>query len=208
MAVICFDYDGTLADTISLEEQYYLPAFRRRGIEVFQTMNDLKEACRVNYYAFCAEHDLSDELLEEILAEFKAALAENNIEEPLFPGVVEMLTALLPKHLVYIVSANDADFIRRRFASEGLTDFAGIIGWKESMSKEESLRRLLKEHDGEPFYFVSDSVGDISEAVSVGVPHIYGVSYGWGIGADLIKAGAHRLFDDVPSLAARLGEAE
>ena len=35
MATICFDFDGTLADTLSLEEEFYLPAFRERGIGIW-----------------------------------------------------------------------------------------------------------------------------------------------------------------------------
>ena len=201
MAILCFDFDGTLADSLSLEEQYYLPALHRRGIHIFETMEDLKDACRLNYYDFCAEKGISEEILEEILAGFQATLKKNHIVEPLFPGVAEMLKDLMEKHTVYIVSSNDSEFIRDRMAAEDLTDFAGIIGWKESKSKEEALSRLVEKYGSKDLYFIGDSVGDIREALAVGIPHIYGVSYGWGIGEDLLDAGAHRLFDDVPSLA-------
>ena len=206
MGIICFDFDGTLADTLTLETQYYLPIFHRRGIGLFKTIDDVKEACRVNYYDFCAEHDLSEELLEEILLEFQATLKTERVEEPLFPGVVEMLEALMKKHAVYIISSNDSAFIRERMAAEKLTDFAGIIGWKEAKRKKDAFLSLLQKKGGDDLCFITDSVGDVREAAEVGVPRIFGVSYGWGIGDDLLEAGAARIFDDVPSLAEALAE--
>ena len=58
MAVICFDFDGTLGYTLGLEEKYYLPACEKLGITLFPTMDALKEACRINYYEYCREHGL------------------------------------------------------------------------------------------------------------------------------------------------------
>ena len=46
MAVICFDYDGVIADTLALESVYYVGLYKKRGITLFETGEELRNACR------------------------------------------------------------------------------------------------------------------------------------------------------------------
>lgn len=199
MAVICFDYDGVIADTFTLESKYYLDIYKRHGIELFQTGEDLRNACRGNFYEFCEEHNLKAEVLDEIIKEYNDFLRENHIEVPLFDGITELISRMQKKHRVYVVSLNDAEVIRHRLQREGLTDFEDIIGWKQATSKLETLIALKKRY-GNDCYFISDSIGDMREATEAAFPHILAVGYGWGDGSDLLANGAHRLFDSVAEL--------
>ncbi|MBR5328804.1 MAG: HAD hydrolase-like protein [Firmicutes bacterium] len=200
MSVICFDYDGVIADTFTLEETYYLDIYKKHGIYLFETGEDLRNACRGNFYEFCDEHGLDHGTLDRIFKEYNAFLAENHIEVPLFDGICDVLRTMMARHTVYVVSLNDADVIRERLAREGITDFEEIIGWQQATSKLETLRHL-KARYGEDVYFISDSIGDMREAVEAEFPHILAVSYGWGEGDDLVANGAHVLFDTVSELS-------
>ena len=204
MAVICFDFDGTLADTLSLEEKYYLPALKNHGVTIFQDIFMLKEACHENYYAFCEKHGISEEILLAAAEEYKAELAKNKVAVSLFDGISELLLSLLRKHNVYIVSLNESCFIENLLADLGIVGFCGIIGRDEAKDKRESLRMLQKRHEGESFYFVSDVVGDMVEAADAEVPHILAVSYGWGTKEDLLASAAEIVFDTVAELGSYL----
>ncbi|MBQ6809881.1 MAG: HAD family hydrolase [Firmicutes bacterium] len=199
MAVICFDYDGVIADTYTLEETYYLDIYKKRGITLFQTGEDLRNACRGNFYEFCDAHGLDHAELDAIFQEYNAFLKENHIEVPLFEGIPELLLGMLSKHTVYVVSLNDANVIEKRLLEEGISGFEEIIGWQQATSKKESLAEL-KARYGDDIYFISDSIGDMKEAVEADFPHILAVGYGWGDGADLLENGAHLLFDTVAEL--------
>lgn len=205
MAVIVFDYDGVIADTFALESEYYIDIYKRHGIELFQTGEDLRNACRGNFYEFCEEHSLRTEVLDEIIREYNAFLRENHIEVPLFAGIAELIRCMQERHTLYVVSLNDAEVIEKRLSAEGLVDFREIIGWKQATSKYETLLRL-KEQYGDACYFISDSTGDMQEAVAAAFPHILAVSYGWGKGEELLEHGAHKLFDSVEALRCYLEE--
>ena len=206
MAVICFDYDGVIADTYALESTYYLDIYKQHGIHLFETGEDLRNACRGNFYEFCEKNGLTSDLLDQIFEEYNQYLEDHRIEVPLFEGIVDLLTEMLKKHSVYIVSLNDANVIASRLEKAGITGFTDILGWQQATSKAESLPMVMKRHPNEELYFISDSIGDMKEAVSVGFPHILAVGYGWGKGEDLLSAGAHRVFDDVASLRDYLNE--
>lgn len=199
MAVICFDYDGVIADTFTLEATYYIDIYQKHGIRVFQTGEDLRNACRGNFYEFCEEHGLASDVLDEIFQEYNAFLKEHNIKVPLFEGITDVIRRMLAKHTVYVVSLNDADVIENRLLDEGIRGFEQIIGWQQATSKLETLT-MLKERYGEDIYFISDSIGDMREAAEAAFPHILAVSYGWGDGEELVANGAHILFDTVAEL--------
>lgn len=208
MAVICFDYDGTIADTLSLEEKYYLPALKRHGVTVFQNMDDLKKACHENYYSFCKKHGISDETLSAAAEEYKAMVKSHDEVIPFFEGMSELLCKLFEKHTLYVVSHNEAASIARHLEKKQLYGFREIIGYETSRSKKESLSVIRSRHEGEEVYFISDVSGDMIEATDAQIPHIIGVSYGWGTGAELLDAGAHRVFDTVAELGAYLDKIE
>ena len=204
MAVICFDFDGTLGDTLGLEEKYYLPACKKLGIMLFPTMDSLKEACRINYYEYCRERGLSAEVIRRLGDEYRAALEQSGEKASLFNGAAGMLKELISRHTVYVVSLNNERFMKERFEEAGVSGFAGIVGSETSTDKVSTLRKLRAAYPDEDFYFVSDSVGDMGEALEAGVPHILAVSYGWGLKEDLKESGAHAVFDSVEELSAFL----
>lgn len=173
---------------------------KKRGIDIFQTGEDLRNACRGNYYQFCADHNLTSEALAEIYEEYQQTLKDNHIVVPLFDGIVDLLREMLAAHTVYIASLNNASFIKEYLASNGVSGFAQIIGWPEVTDKRGPLRMLMDRHPDESFYFVSDSVGDMKEGVDVCVPHLLGVGYGWGAAEDLAANGAEAVFHTVAEL--------
>ena len=204
MAVLCFDFDGTIADSLSLEEKYYLPLLPDYGITCFSSMNDVKVACRENYYDFCRNQGISSETLTELDSLYKKALKENDAIIPLFHGIPEMFDALCKKHRIYVVSLNSVLEIRRTLAHYGVTSVQAVRGWEDDRNKAAALRRVKMEFPDEDIVLISDSVGDMKEGKAAEIAKVIAVTYGWGDRAELEAAGADVLFDDISSLSAYL----
>lgn len=204
MAVLCFDFDGTIADSFSLEEKYYLPLLPGYGITCFSSMNDVKAACRENYYDFCSKHGISAKTLTELDALYKRALKKDDVIIPLFRGVPEMFEALRQKHRIYVVSLNSVAEIRRTLDHFGVTSVQAIRGWEEDRNKAKALERVKTEFPDEDVVLISDSVGDMKEGKASGITKVVAVTYGWGEREELKSAGADVLCDDIPSLCSYL----
>lgn len=204
MAVLCFDFDGTIADSLSLEEKYYLPSLLDYGITCFSSMNDVKAACRENYYDFCRNQGISSETLTDLDALYKKALKENGVIIPLFRGIPEMLDTLCKKHRIYVVSLNSVLEIRRTLAHYGATSVQAVRGWEDDRNKTDALRRVKMEFPDEDIVLISDSVGDMKEGKAAEIAKVIAVTYGWGDRTELEAAGADVLFDDISSLSAYL----
>lgn len=207
MAVLCFDYDGTLSDSLAIEEKYYLRAFQNHGVDHFRCIMDLQKACRDNYYEYCKKIGLSMELLDSVLTEYENILKDERIEIPLFDGVIPLLKDAISKHDVYIVSSNNSEEIRIRMEKEGISGFKGIIGWKEEPNKQKAISDIMKRRPGETCYFIGDTPGDMKEAAAAGVPHRIAVSYGWGLMADLENSSAQVIVSSVEELRELLSKA-
>ncbi len=120
----------------------------------------------------------------------------------IFPGMTELLTGLAGRTPLAIVSSTEAIFIEEILGRYGIAGlFHRIIG-DEAHSKEDGLR-VLSEAFGGPGIMVSDTVGDIVLARSLGFQTI-AVAWGFHSANRLTSAHPDRIVATSAELARHL----
>ena len=188
--LICFDWDGTLADSMNLCVQEIRLALERCGLppvpeEVIRRCNG------PIYQESTAVLGLPPERAEEFLAaRFQAEMEIVASTQRLFPGVKEMLLALCPEADLAIVSNGLPDYLSRSLQVTGLAGlFTQVRPLCPGLSKAQSLAALLAETQPVAALMVGDRAGDLQAGKSCGLTTV-AAAYGYGTAEEWALADA------------------
>lgn len=198
--IICLDADGTIVDSLAVEAVYYVGAYKQMGIELVQTMEDLKILCRDNYFESCARHGVDEATCRKLGALYRKDLMENGVRLSMFPGAAEMINELGGRYPLFIVSSNNSAFLAEILSRNHVCGVTEIIGNDKERSKVAAFLSLQRAYPEEKFIFAGDTKGDIHEGKEAGLDTVIGVTYGWGLQEDLEEAGADLIAGSVEEL--------
>jgi phosphoglycolate phosphatase len=102
-------------------------------------------------------------------------------DQPLFPGMKQIIEQLASKHTLVIVSAALTAPIKRFLDRHQLTGhFADVLGNDVHASKHVKISQTLEQHDISPqqAVMITDTLGDMREAAQAGIATI-GVLWGF-----------------------------
>ncbi|HMM07020.1 MAG TPA: HAD family hydrolase [Clostridiales bacterium] len=202
--IICFDADGTIIDSLTVESVYYVGAYKKLGIGLVDDIEDLKKLCRNNYFEECAKHGIDEATCRELGAIYRRDLAKSGVEIPMFPGAAALLNDLGKRFPLFIVSSNHSVFLQDILTRHQVGGVTEVIGGDQETSKVNTFLKLKVRYPGEKILFIGDTKGDILEGKKAGLDLLIGVTYGWGFQEDLKEAGADYLVDSVAELASLL----
>ena len=200
---VLFDLDGTLVDTRSAA----WPLFERTnrkfalGLDSEQQFFALFQG---NFYAsfaaHCADASVASAALEHFLALMRA-----HYDPPFIAGIVAVVQTLARDHTLAIVSSNVHETILRLLRGAEIdTHFAHIYAGDTHPSKAAAIRDFLAaggqsspartslQFDSAEVVLVTDTSGDVSEAIASGI-RAYGVTWGMHSAHQLTAAGAERV---------------
>lgn len=211
---VIFDVDGTLLDTLDGMENSYLAVCREMGLtpnrEAFLTHAGIRTA-RVfleHYHMDAADFARA----QRIYGENYERLAKSNNE--LFPGVREMLEALLKKGAkICIATARQRRFIGEMFRERDIpgmfTHISCTEGHTMHVDKREGILRCVHAMGARPeaCLMVGDRYLDVRGAKEAGV-RACGVTYGFGSRREMLAEGADYIVDTVAQLRQLLLEEE
>jgi phosphoglycolate phosphatase len=209
--LVCFDLDGTLVDPLLGVRNCLAKTCRAFGL----AMPD--EPTLRGWIGFGMRESLATLAGLEEPARLEAALdfyweryrEEGVFEHELYPGVFHLLHRLKRQgHRIYIVSAKPALFARRIAYQFDLNlifdDIFGSTLKGRWQPKTDVLAGLAGQGTIWPGgVFIGDRGVDMAAARDHGLEAV-GVTWGYGSRAELVAAGAERLFDAVPALDAWL----
>jgi phosphoglycolate phosphatase len=210
---ILFDLDGTLVDTRAASWALFSETNAHFGLGI-DTQTDFFKAFEHNFFDSLAQLPLDPARVDGARQHFMQALRER-YNPPFIPGMADVVRALAPFCTLAVVSSNDIGAIRRILkASELANCFSHVFSGDVEPRKSVSIRHFLKQHGYtgsrlcSPDYqgtdqvqpapaanevvLVTDTVGDIAEAVEAGVRTI-GVTWGMHTEQQLLDAGAERV---------------
>ena len=179
-SVLMFDFDGVIADSLSL--------FRHAMGEALADFDGGRFLGGEEAFLDLFDGNLYDSLLQSgIRPEDVPRLLENLVERlqpgipdlPLFPGMSEALRELASDCTLYLISSNHGQPVRAFLESHGLVSlFRDIMGADVDPSKAAKIGRVRCRHPGASLVYVGDTAGDMIEAHRAGVPAA-AVLWGW-----------------------------
>lgn len=190
MALILFDFDGVLADTLGDMIQFGQEVCDELGVKHVVTPNDLD---RLEIMSL-AEYGKQLEVPENLVVEFVSRCLTRFINKPhppkIFDGMMQVVVQLSASHVIGIVTGNSTPVVEAFLIENGIRQYIRMIfGVDSPGSKAEkiSLAQNQLAAQGEAVFIVGDSASDIHAAQEALVKSI-AVSWGHQGSEILIRA--------------------
>jgi phosphoglycolate phosphatase len=193
MKTVIFDFDGTLANTVSLVGRIYNEHAQDFGALPVD-LNNLSAYRRLGYKGAMKKANIRWTVLPRLVLfigkEMKAHMGE---VEP-YPGIVALLHKLKQDGIsIGVLTSNNEQLVRDFFEAHSFPDFDFVVSEKTMFGKEKALKRIMKRRKlalHETVY-VGDEPRDVTGSHKAGIK-IIGVS--WGL------AGREGFQDTVPDV--------
>jgi len=177
---IIFDFDGTIADTLSAiirlvnehATEFNIKPLGDKDVEELRGMSNLDIIKRYRIPLF---------KVPSMVLMAQKELHKRIGEVPVFPGIPELILGLKARGFrLGILTSNSAENVLKFLRTRGLDVFDFIHSEQNFFGKNWALLHLLKKHGlkKETTMYVGDEVRDIEACQKVGVP-IIAVSWGF-----------------------------
>ena len=208
--LVVFDVDGTLVDSQHLIVEAQRRAFTEHGM----ALPERREALSVvglslpeAFRRLAGEAGPIESLSQSYRRAFQALRVDPDYEEPLFPGMEDLLARMRGRDdlRLAIATGKSRRGVAHLVAKYGWTGwFASIQTADDAPSKPDPtmLRQAMREAEAEPgmTVMIGDTTFDMMMAVSAGAAAI-GVSWGYHTPGALFGAGAVTVVDSAATLA-------
>ena len=200
MALILFDFDGVLADTLADMLRFAQEVCDALGVNHRVVQTDLSELEVMSFATFGRACEVPEDLVEEFVRRCTRKFAEKQAAPALFNGLGEVLRELAKSHVLAVVTGNTEGNVRtflQEHALEGC--FRAVYGVDMPGSKAEKILRAKSQFaaESETVFMVGDSGSDVQAARQAGVKSIV---VGWG------HQSLGRLVEAVPDAVVRCPE--
>ena len=176
---VLWDFDGTLADTLSQAAEIYNRLAAKHRLSVIadrdavrdMTTREFRKAHRIPFYK-----------IPRLFRDFLRAQRTEQRHPPMFPAVVEVLRELKSAGLnMGVVSSNQTQHILSCLTEHGVADrFAFCVGSSRLQGKHRAIRKALRDNSASPevTLYVGDEIRDIEAARKAGIDT---AAVSWGL---------------------------
>lgn len=178
MALVMFDYDGVIVDSLEVFSSRFTQACRENGFKEVNAAKDVLELFDANVYETMMRRGLDESTIDNILKRYEVLQSEQLADLELFNGIGEALKRISEKHQVYVITSNLSSATIRVLNQNGIECFKDVIGAEKEKSKIKKIHNTMSLHPGTPAYYVGDTKGDMIEGKKAGTQTI-GVTWGW-----------------------------
>jgi phosphoglycolate phosphatase len=177
MALIIFDYDGVLADTLDDLLQFGQEACNKLGIKHAVTKDDLNNLEIMSFASYGRACEVPEHLVDEFVRICLNLFAEKKSPPAIFADLSDVIRRLSVNHTIAIVTTNSSQNVNAFLVKHGLdslvhtvygVDSPGSKAQKISMARN----RLLENEKQESVFMVGDSLSDILAAKEASVVSI------------------------------------
>lgn len=178
--VICFDWDGTLADSMPLCVSEVRRTLRQMGLP--EQPEEVLRRCNGPTYEDAAAivGVPCDRVAEYMDIRLRAGMVLCPTVNRLYPGTREMLESLRGRAMLCVVSNGQREYIDlclKLFGLEGV--FTRTEAFRHGRSKAQALAEVLADLGASRAWMVGDRLGDIEAGKANGIPTI-AACYGYG----------------------------
>ncbi|MBI3163591.1 MAG: HAD family hydrolase [Chloroflexi bacterium] len=169
MALIIFDYDGVLADTLDDLLQFGQEACDELVVRHVVTTEDLCDLEVMSFATYGRACEVPEERIEEFVQFCLKRSAEKESPPAIFDGLDDIVRRLAERHRIAVVTSNSSPNVNAFLAKHGLEscvdavyglDFPGSKAQKIAIAREQLTGRTIRES----VFVVGDSLSDIRAA--------------------------------------------
>ncbi len=180
MALILFDFDGVLADTLADMLCFAQEVCNELGVNHVVIQTDLSELEVMSFATFGRACEVPEGLVDEFVRRCTGKFAEKKSPPVLFTGLGEVVRKLAESHMLAVLTGNTQGNVRMFLEQHGLDGcFGAVYGVDMPGSKVEKIL-IAKSQFGveeESVFMVGDSLSDVHAAQEAGVKSI---AVSWG----------------------------
>lgn len=177
MALILFDYDGVLADTLEDLLQFGQKACNKLGVKHSVTKDDLSNLEVMSFASYGRACEVPEHLVDEFVKICLNLFTEKKSPPAIFAGLSDVIRHLSATHMIAIVTTNSSQNVNAFLVQHGLdglvqavygVDSPGSKAQKISIARE----RLLGNSTHAEVFMVGDSLSDVLAAKEASVTSI------------------------------------
>lgn len=198
MALIFFDFDGVLVDSLENEGTYFARACQQVGITQITSSRDMASLSEGNFYEECERRGIDLEQMNEAMAIYGRKLEDADYHVDAYPEPMEALRETAAHFPVYIVSSNTSESVHRTLREQKIDTVKAVLGADVESSKVKKFEQIKAEYPGERTYLITDTSGDIMEAREAQLDVVVGVTWGWHA-PEVVRAAKPDYIFDEPS---------
>ena len=175
MALVIFDYDGVLADTLDDLIHFGQEACNQLGVKHTVTKDDLSNLEIMSFATYGRACEVPEHLVDEFVKISLDLFAKKASPPAIFDGVSEVIQHFSASHKLAIVTTNSSQNVHAFLAQHGLdslihavygVDTPGSKAHKIALARERFVR------NEEAIFMIGDALSDIRAAKEAGVTSI------------------------------------
>jgi phosphoglycolate phosphatase len=180
MALILFDYDGVLADTLGDMILFAQEVCDELGVNHIVTPEDLNSLEIMSFATYGQQLGVPEHLVDEFVRRAVKKFSGKKSPPELFAGMDEVVKKLSENNSIAIVTGSASPSVKNFLAAHDLLEYVqAIYGLDLPGSKPEKIlsAKMQFAKDNENIYIVGDSLSDIRAAKETGIKSI---AVSWG----------------------------
>jgi phosphoglycolate phosphatase len=177
MALIIFDYDGVLADTLDDLLQFGQEACNKLGVKHIVTKDDINNLEVMSFASYGLACEIPAPLIDEFVKICLNLFAEKKSPPAIFEGLSKVIRYLSLHHKMAVITTNSSQNVNSFLTKHGLEGFIhAIYGIDSPGSKAQKISRarhqLIDNTKHESVLMVGDSLSDILAAKEASVTSV------------------------------------
>ncbi len=182
MALIIFDYDGVLADTLDDLLQFGQEACNKLGVKHLVRKDDLANLEVMSFVTYGRACGVPEHLVHEFVQICLNCFAAKKSPPTIFNGLSNIIRHFAANHAIAVVTTNSSQNVNAFLIKHGLAGFIhAVYGVDLPGSKAQKISlardRLLADTKKESVFMVGDSLSDIYAAKEA---YVTSVAVTWG----------------------------
>lgn len=173
MALIIFDYDGVLADTLDDLIRFGQQACDQLGVKHTVTQDDLSNLEVMSFATYGRACEVPEHLVDEFVKISLNLFAEKKSPPAIFEGMSEVIQHFSSQHKLAIVTTNSSQNVNLFLAQHGLSNLFHAVYGVDTLGSKAQKISLARERFREEFVFmIGDALSDVRAAKEAGVTSI------------------------------------
>lgn len=177
MAILIFDYDGVIVDSLGVYSKLLPSLCKKYGYPQISTKDDFLSLFNNNLYESLEIKGVPKEIIIKIIDNIKLDSNEQK-KLKLFRGIKEMLNQLSKNNQMFIITNSITSVVYENLKFNNINYFEDVFGADKETSKVRKIEKIKSKYGNHEYFYIGDTIGDMIEGKKAGVK-VIAVTWGW-----------------------------